>query len=346
MSDTPNTETTDLSTIDTIARFEALLDDDGNMAGPEDIQDSTEDDSASVDAAPEEAPHSEEDREEDDSDASSTIAAPRSWSAEQQEVFKQLPREAQAIVADRENDRDTSLRRHLNQVAEKEKAITADLARAQAVEQQYAQNLQQLYSLMLPEREQLAQVNWDQLAAYDKDEWVRLKQVQAASDNKVQLLVHEYKRVQQNTQAAQVQQLETHTANELAKAYEAIPEFNLVDDGAGNVKFKDETKAKKVAGNIVDVLKQHNFADNDIPAVWRDHRIVKLLARYSQLEAAEQARTRAQGKRQVPNNPRLMSPSPAPSGSERSRQAVKSQMAQLRKSGSTEDATRLFEMML
>jgi hypothetical protein len=345
--DTPETEHTELSEADEVARFEALLSDDGNML-PEAEQNSTGDDSAPVDAAPPEGEPSEDEQDESDprSESDSPIAPPRSWSAEQQEVFRQLPREVQDIITERENDRDASLRRHLNQVAEQEKAAKANLERMQTVEMQYAQNLKQLYALMLPEREQLSKIDWDHLAAYDRDEWTRLKQLQETSDRRVAILGQEFQRVQQSIQAEQTQRRDQHIAGELAKAYEVIPEFNVVDDGTGKFQFKDEAKAQQVVNGIVDVLKMHDFGENDIAAIWQDHRIMKLLTRYSKLEAAEQARTRAQGKRQVPQNPRIMSPTPVPPQSERSKQAIRTQVNRLRQTGSVDDEVRLFEMML
>lgn len=55
--------------------------------------------------------------------SASTIEAPRSWTGEEKQVFAQLPVELQAVVARREKDRETHLRRGQNEVAELKKAL-------------------------------------------------------------------------------------------------------------------------------------------------------------------------------------------------------------------------------
>src|SRR5512139_2032319 len=51
------------------------------------------------------------------------IEAPRSWTKEQKEQFKELPRTAQEVIAQREQDRETTLRRGQNELAEQRKAL-------------------------------------------------------------------------------------------------------------------------------------------------------------------------------------------------------------------------------
>jgi hypothetical protein len=50
--------------------------------------------------------------------AASTISAPRSWTREEQALFTELPIEIQAVVARREKDRETVLRRAQNEAGE------------------------------------------------------------------------------------------------------------------------------------------------------------------------------------------------------------------------------------
>jgi hypothetical protein len=87
----------------------------------------TETESAPVqgqDAAPGETPPSGEDAGADPAEVP-PIEPPRSWTAEQREKFASLPREAQEIIADRENARDAELRRTQNVTAEERKAAEA-----------------------------------------------------------------------------------------------------------------------------------------------------------------------------------------------------------------------------
>jgi hypothetical protein len=55
--------------------------------------------------------------------SASTIAAPRSWTKEEQQVFTELPVEIQVVVARREQNRETQLRRAQNEIAEYRKLM-------------------------------------------------------------------------------------------------------------------------------------------------------------------------------------------------------------------------------
>jgi hypothetical protein len=50
--------------------------------------------------------------------AASTISAPRSWTRDEQQLFTELPIEIQAVVARREKNRETELRRAQNEAGE------------------------------------------------------------------------------------------------------------------------------------------------------------------------------------------------------------------------------------
>jgi len=60
--------------------------------------------------------------------AASTIEPPRSWAREEQQLFTQLPVEIQVVVSRRERDRETTLRRGQNEVAELKKLIRLQAA--------------------------------------------------------------------------------------------------------------------------------------------------------------------------------------------------------------------------
>jgi hypothetical protein len=56
----------------------------------------------------------------------STIEAPRSWKADEKLSFYELPTEIQAVLARREQDRESALRRAQNEYAELKKRLKAD----------------------------------------------------------------------------------------------------------------------------------------------------------------------------------------------------------------------------
>jgi hypothetical protein len=55
--------------------------------------------------------------------AASTIEPPRSWTKDEKQVFTQLPVEIQSVVARREKDRETQIRRAQNELAETKKLL-------------------------------------------------------------------------------------------------------------------------------------------------------------------------------------------------------------------------------
>ena len=55
-----------------------------------------------------------------------SVEAPRSWTKEQKAQFAEFPRAAQEVIAAREKDRETTLRRGQNEIAEMKKRLMAD----------------------------------------------------------------------------------------------------------------------------------------------------------------------------------------------------------------------------
>jgi hypothetical protein len=58
--------------------------------------------------------------------AASTIEPPRSWARDEKQLFTELPVEIQAVVARRERDRETTLRRGQNELAELKKRLKVE----------------------------------------------------------------------------------------------------------------------------------------------------------------------------------------------------------------------------
>jgi hypothetical protein len=57
-----------------------------------------------------------------------SIEPPRSWTKEQKVQFSEFPRAAQEVIAAREKDRETTLRRGQNEIAEMKRRLQADAA--------------------------------------------------------------------------------------------------------------------------------------------------------------------------------------------------------------------------
>lgn len=126
--------------------IEGLLDLSGDARVPEAAEDneSTEDNSSEVDAAPDESPASEDEDGSGEPGEEPAIEAPKSWTAEEQAKFRELPPELQQVVARREGERDKAISQRMQTLAEERKTIESQAQQANAVQAQYANTLNHL----------------------------------------------------------------------------------------------------------------------------------------------------------------------------------------------------------
>lgn len=94
------------------------------------------------------------------------IPAPVSWSAEAKAEFAKLPPEAQKIVAQRESEREKFVQAKATEAAEAKKAVSAYEQHVAALQQQYAQGLQQYLSSDEPQKPDPA---WLDTSVYGED---------------------------------------------------------------------------------------------------------------------------------------------------------------------------------
>jgi len=87
-----------------------------------------------------------------DEDQPEAVEMPKSWSKEDADLWRTLPPEAQARIAEREGQRDTAISSKFQEVAETRKAFEAKLAEANASRDKWAQDYDLLIAdLSLPE---------------------------------------------------------------------------------------------------------------------------------------------------------------------------------------------------
>src|SRR5437764_1181432 len=111
----------------------------------------TESTAQANDAAPAEGQPSGETESQPEPAAEPLIEPPRSWTKDEKERFKTLPRETQEYLAERETERDREIRRSQNEAAEKLKGLSAKEQAVEQARQQYEAALPQLL---------LGQGNW------------------------------------------------------------------------------------------------------------------------------------------------------------------------------------------
>jgi hypothetical protein len=234
-------------------------------------------------APPEEA--TGETQEAEPADTLPPIEPPRSWTTEEKDRFRSLPRETQEYLAQREQDRDRSVRQSQNEAAELKKAIAAE---KQAVEQARQQYEQALPALLQSVQEAMAGEFADIITTADvinlsKEDPFRFNQWQA----------HQMKvaAVAQEVEAAkhrQVTEFQSKWAEfaqrEDSKVMEAIPEL------------ADPTQRETIQKSAVNYLRELGFTDQELGQAWngqasispRDHRfqiLVRDAAKYREAQA-------------------------------------------------------------
>jgi len=91
------------------------------------------------------------DEEAGDEPQPSDAPLPKSWPAEQAELWKSLPPETQAFIAAREGQRDAAVNAKFQEAANLRKAHEAEIIEAQSNRQRYAEAVDQVLSLVVPQ---------------------------------------------------------------------------------------------------------------------------------------------------------------------------------------------------
>lgn len=202
------------------------------------------------------------------------IEPPRSWTKDEKDRFKSLPRETQEYISSREQEREREFRRSQNEVAEQRKAIEADRSKVDQARQQYEsalpillQNLQSAMAGEFADIQTMADVQ--RMANEDFPRYVRWD----AQQKQLAAVQQEIVGAQQRQAQERAAKLEDFKVTEQSKLLESLPEL------ADGSKFKETQEA------AVTVLRDLGFKDDELGAYWRgesdisihDHRFQRLL---------------------------------------------------------------------
>jgi len=262
------------------------------------------------------------------------IEPPRSWTKEEKERFKSYPRELQAYLLEREQERDRELRRSQNEAADQRKAIDAERAKVAQARQHYETALPVLLqSLLQQQAGEFSDIRTiDDIERLARDDWPRYAQWDA-QQKKIMA-------VQQQLQAAQARQTQdlqkrwTTFAEQQDQLFvEKVPEF------------ADRTKATKLQDSAINVLKDRGFTDQELQALHqcrgalslRDHRLQLLILDAVKFHDAQKAAKEAAAK-PVPPVQRPGVAQPPNAAAEHHIQNLKQKLDQ---SGSLKDAAAL-----
>jgi hypothetical protein len=240
-----------------------------------------------ADAAPPDEVRGE--TETTDPDQRPPIEPPRSWTKDDKELFKGLPRDTQERLAERERSRESDFLRRQNEAADKLKGLSA---REQAVEQakrhydaalpMLLQSLQQQQAgefsdiRSISDIERLAREDWPRYVLWD---------------------------AQQKKISALQQQANAALARQSQAAHHHWSNFSQQQDSLFLEKapeLAEKGQLAKAAESAAGVLKDLGFNDDELANLWngrqalslRDHRIQLLLrdgVRYRDAQAAAKA---------------------------------------------------------
>lgn len=225
-----------------------------------------------ADAAPQDADPGE--TKADDPAELPPIEPPRSWAKDEKERFKTYPRELQAYLAEREQERDRALRTSQNEAAEKLKGLTTQQQEVEKARQQYEAALP---ALMQTLQEQQAGTFADIKTAADID-----KLAQEDPFRYIQWTAHQQKvaAVQNEMRAAQERQ-----SQEWSRKWQEFAEREDKLTAERIPELADPAQRTKVQEAAISYLKETGFSESELGSAWngqaslslRDHRVQSMI---------------------------------------------------------------------
>lgn len=254
------------------------------------------------------------------------IEPPKSWSDEEKAEFGKLPPAAQKIIAERESERDRAFTQKTTEVAETRRALEQASAAIHQERANYVQNIETMLLTILPEKQQLDNIDWRRLGAEQPAEAVRLDGIKKDIDNRWAAAQREMARIRQA--AAQQQQYDQAQLlqREIELLHQNVPEL----------------KDTKTAQQLNSWLQSQGFSDREVGQLL-DHRVAKVAFKAMLHDQAEAARKTAQAKTAAPTPPRVQKPGTAPETADAASRRVRDDIGRFRQSGDMKDAARLLE---
>ena len=269
-----------------------------------------------------------------DDQAEPPIAPPRSWTKEDKELFRHLPRETQERLAERERSREADFLRRQNEASERLKGLSARQQEVDKARTHYEQALPALLMDLanqhqgdfadvtsIADIERLAREDWPRYVLWD------------AQQKKIAAIQQQVAAAQTRRAHEQATRWTAFARDEDARFLEKAPEFT---------DLKVMAEATQAAGEL---LKGMGFTDAELGLLWngqaaislRDHRM-QLLLRDGVKYRGAQAKAKAAQQRPVPN---VQRPGPAPARDADADDKVRNLNDRLTTSGTLRDAAAL-----
>lgn len=163
--------------------------------------------------------------DEEEAPPAAAIDPPASWPADAKADFAKLPPTLQQTIATRESQREAYVTQRAQEASDQRKA--ADAARAEAANQgaAYLDGLQRMRLMLLPEVEQLRQVDWLRLQSENPTEFARLRTMGDVLGQRLQLVDQIMANEAQNQAQQRATLFEQRREEERAALHKKVPDF-------------------------------------------------------------------------------------------------------------------------
>lgn len=216
------------------------------------------------------------------------------------------------------------------ETAEQRKTAEVEIQKAQQERAAYAQNLSKMAAQLEGALEAQSKIDWNDLLERDPVEFLKQKHLFDQRQAAFQQNQQEQSRLAEQNQAEQAKNLRTHLQTQQQELLAKLPEW------------KDEAKAKSEREALKSHLIERGYTAQEVDGI-NDHKAV-LLARDAMLYRQMMAKAQAAAK-QVKNLPTKVE-RPGVSGETNALDGRTAAMKRLTKSGSIDDAARVFATLL
>jgi hypothetical protein len=284
------------------------------------------------DAEPETAPGESETYDET-LDPEPPVEPPRTWTKAEKEAFRNLPREHQMAVAQREMERDAHYQRGLQDAAARQQAAQAREQAAEQARQRYEQALpvllQQFQAQVAGQFQDIK--TWDDVREMQKNDPMRYMEWDAAI-KQTEALKQQAAEVQRRQQEQYQHQYREWLRGQIDQFSKAAPEYF---DAEKSPKLWADLRSELVETGISEQEVNHLMNGGSIP--FHDHRTLILLRDAMKYRAAQKALKAAKPK-SVPPVQKPGTPTPRAAVSE---QVIRDLTAKMKDTGAPRDIAAL-----
>jgi len=213
------------------------------------------------------------------------IEPPVSWTADEKQLFAQLPPALQQTLLRRESERERLTSTQSQKATEAEKRLDAERQQLANDRANQVTLLQSVLFQLPPDFQRFQNIDWDTLARERPAEWAQQRQAFDGLQMRWNIAQQQLGQIQQQAEAEQRKPFQSYLQLEHTKLVEKIPEY------------ADRTKLKAFADDLIKHLPEFTAAEINGVA---DHRYLMIARDAMRYRQAVAARQQAQAKRVPP----------------------------------------------